>query len=204
MTPEYWPDATRALSHRDPVMKRLIGQYKGEALSTRGDIFYTLARSITGQQISVKAADSVWKRVDAATGATAEGIAALTDEELRACGLSAQKVAYLRHLSAHFRENPDTPERWRQLEDEALIAKLSALRGIGRWTAEMALIFHYQRPDVFPLADLGLLKAVYLHYNAGEKMEKQSVITLSERWRPYRTVATWYLWRALDPVPVEY
>lgn len=203
MKPDYWDKATRALAKRDPVLKKLIIAYKGEALTTRGDAFYTLARSIAGQQISVKAADSIWNRIAAAHAITPQGLLSASEEELRAYGLSGQKVSYLRNICTFFNE-PGSTEALAALPDEELIAALSSIKGVGRWTAEMMLIFHYQRPDVFPIDDLGVLKAIYRHYNNGEKLDKKSVLALAETWRPYRTVATWYLWRALDPVPVEY
>lgn len=202
---DYWDEAAEALSRRDKTLKKIISSYKGEALRPRGDAFYTLARSIAGQQISVKAAASVWNRVEEKLGrVTPKRMLAVTPEELRACGLSQQKIAYMLHIAEHFEREKKRVAQWHKLEDEALIKEMVALKGVGRWTAEMMLIFHYQRPDVFPIADLGLLKAIHLHYNKGEQMEKADVLALAERWRPWRSVATWYLWRALDPEPVEY
>jgi DNA-3-methyladenine glycosylase II len=199
-TPLYWPKAKKHLSASDPVMKRLIATYHGEALTSRGDAFFTLARSIVGQQISVKAADSVWKKLVHHGATERDDIARLPDEALRACGLSGQKVAYMRALCAYF----ETPRDFSAMSDEEAISELITIKGIGRWTAEMFLIFHLLRPNVLPLDDIGLQKAIYRHYFEGEKVEKKRLSALGLAWEPYRSVATWYLWRSLDPVPVEY
>ena len=204
-TPAYWKRATRELGAADPVMAALILRYKGLTLSSRGDAFQTLARSIIGQQISVKAAQSVWERFAAAVGDMQPGrVLRLSVEELRGCGLSGQKVSYLRDLSARFAEGAIDVGRWHDMDDEALIDELTEVKGIGRWTAEMFLIFYLTRPDVFPLADIGLQRAMELHYNKGRKLSDRRTTTLGRLWSPWRSVATWYLWRSLDPVPVEY
>ena len=186
-------------------MGALIVRYKGLTLSSRGDAFQTLARSIVGQQISVKAAQSVWDRFAAAVGdMQPKRVLRLSVEELRACGLSGQKVNYLRDLSARFAEGAIDVGRWHDMDDEALIEELTEVKGIGRWTAEMFLIFYLTRPDVFPLADIGLQRAMELHYNKGRKLSDRRITTLGRLWSPWRSVATWYLWRSLDPGPVEY
>lgn len=203
--PSYWTRATRELGSADPVMGGLITQYKGLTLASRGDAFQTLARSIVGQQISVRAAQSVWERFAAAVGEMQpRRVLKLSTEQLRGCGLSGQKVNYLRDLSARFAEGAIDVTRWRAMDDEALIDELTEVKGIGRWTAEMFLIFYLTRPDVFPLADLGLQKAMQLHYNKGRKLSQRRIDSLGRLWSPWRSVATWYLWRSLDPVPVEY
>lgn len=203
--PDFWPAAKRHLSKADPVMKKLITKYKTEMLTTRSDAFYTLARSITGQQISVKAADSVWKKLEtAAKRITPAHVLKLTEPELRACGLSQQKVRYLRAVAEHFTTNAKHVKKWNTISDDELLKELISLPGIGRWTAEMFLIFHMLRPDVLPIGDLGLVNAIARHYNNGVKLTKPELLKLSEKWAPYRTVATWYLWRALDPEPILY
>lgn len=204
-TPAYWKRATRELGGVDPVMGALIVRYKGLTLSSRGDAFQTLARSIVGQQISVKAAQSVWDRFAAAVGdMQPKSVLRLSVEQLRGCGLSGQKVNYLRDLSARFAEGAIDVSRWHDMDDEALIDELTEVKGIGRWTAEMFLIFYLTRPDVFPLADIGLQRAMELHYNKGRKLSDRRISTLGRLWSPWRSVATWYLWRSLDPIPVEY
>ena len=205
MTPDYWSDAVAALSAADPVMARLIDAYPAEALVSRDDPFGTLARSIVGQQISVVAASSVWARLEAEIGAVAPATLDLaTDDALLGCGLSRQKTGYLKGLANQFLRGPLDPADWRHLDDEALIADITKLKGIGRWTAEMFLMFHLMRPDVLPLDDIGLQRATGLHYGDGGKLAKQAIGPLAEAWRPWRTVATWYLWRSLDPIPVVY
>lgn len=185
-------------------MAGLIRAHPGTALKSRGNAFETLLRAIVGQQISVKAADAVWTRVCAATPIKPEVISALPVDALRACGLSRMKAEYAIDLAAHFSEGRIHPRRWARMEDDAIIAELVDVRGIGRWTAEMFLIFHLLRPNVWPVDDLGLLKAVGLHYGNGGKITPRIANELGERWQPWRTVATWYLWRSLDPVAVAY
>jgi len=205
MTPEYWQQASAELAQSDPVMAGLVEQFSGGSLISRGDPFVTLARSIVGQQISVKAADSVWARFSAALPLIAPPeVLAMTPEALRACGLSARKVEYLGDLARHFIVGQIHVDRWSAMSDAQIIAELTAVRGIGVWTAEMFLIFNQLRPDVFPLDDIGLQKAVALHYFAGQRPLRQALAAHGERWRPWRSVATWYLWRSLDPLPVEY
>ena len=190
-------------------MAGLIRRYRGMGLVSRGEPFTTLARSIVGQQISVKAADAVWARFSAVVGTPdgtiepeavmAAGIAGLSD-----CGLSARKREYVCDLAARFVSGAVVPERWQAMEDAEIIAELCAVRGIGRWTAEMFLIFNLLRPDVYPVDDLGLQKALSLLYFSGERLSPRALADFGERWRPWRTVATWYLWRSLDPVAVAY
>ena len=205
MTPAYWTQASQDLARTDVVMAELVERHAGESIVSRGDPFATLVRSIVGQQISVKAADSVWARVIAALPVlTAAAVLACTTEQLRACGLSARKVEYVTDLAAHFDGGQIHTHRWPAMEDAEIIAELTAVRGIGVWTAEMFLIFNQLRPDVFPLDDIGLQKAVAPHYLAGERPSRRQLADIGDRWRPWRSVATWYLWRSLDPVPVEY
>ncbi len=255
-TPHYWEDGKEWLSKADPVMARIIADYPGEALKSRGDAFYTLARSIVGQQISVKAADSMWKKLEsrvrsAQFGDEKEGegqeadsalyirhsfseggssphgecrsasrrvnvyvipeiIVELSEEDLRTCGLSRQKVTYLKSLAGYFLAQERDDAFWQGLSDQEIIKELTGIKGIGVWTAEMFLIFYALRPDVFSLGDIGLLKAVELHYGEPETTSskkyanKEYYAELSNAWLPYRTVASWYLWRSLDPLPVVY
>lgn len=203
--PAYWEDAAHALAVRDPVLKALVEKYQGLALRSRGDAFATLARAIVGQQISVKAAQSVWDRVMVEVGVMAPAqFAAAKAPRLRTCGLSAQKCAYLIDLAERFASRSLDPARWADLDDEALIRELTQVKGIGRWTAEMFLIFYMARPDVFPLDDIGLQRAISLHYNAGRPVTVTKMRRIGKSWAPWRSVATWYMWRSLDPLPVEY
>lgn len=205
MKPRYWTRAASELSTRDPIMKKLIAQHGTLTLGSRGDAFQTLARAIVGQQISVKAAQSVWNRFVVAHGTVAPAvIAASTIARLRDCGLSGQKSGYILDLATRFHNSLLQPAEWRHLGDEALIAELVQVKGIGRWTAEMFMIFNLARPDVFPMGDLGLQKAMTLHYNRGRKITPSRMQRIGNTWAPWRSVATWYLWRSLDPIPVEY
>ncbi|MFM7973337.1 MAG: DNA-3-methyladenine glycosylase family protein [Betaproteobacteria bacterium] len=209
MTPEYWDEACRHLSRRDRVMKRLIPQFGQARLQCRGDAFTTLARSIVGQQISVKAAQSVWERLSMPWGGAQAvlkpaQVLKAQSADLRAAGLSLRKVEYLQDLARHFKERGSRSPLWSEMEDEAVIAELVSVRGIGRWTAEMFLMFGLMRPDVLPLDDLGLLRGISLNYFSGEPVTRSEAREVGEAWAPYRSVATWYLWRSLDPVPVEY
>ncbi|MEW5864974.1 MAG: DNA-3-methyladenine glycosylase [Pseudomonadota bacterium] len=205
MIPEFWPRARRALARRDPVLGAIIRRHPGAALARRGEPFATLARAIVGQQISVKAAQSVWDRVLARVGEISpERVLGVRRDALRACGLSARKVEYIADLARHFADGSIHVARWPQMTDEEVIAELTRVRGIGRWTAEMFLIFNLLRPDVLPLDDLGLQRAIRLHYFGGRKVSVARMRRLGEGWTPWRSVATWYLWRSLDPLPVEY
>ena len=207
VTPVYWDEACRHLAKRDRVMKKLIPKFGEARLQSRGDAFTTLARSIVGQQISVKAAQSVWDKFALLVGGPSFRIdpaQVLVQEalSLRTVGLSARKAEYLRDLARHFEDGAVHVSQWQQMDDEAIIDELVAIRGIGRWTAEMFLIFHLMRPNVLPLDDLGLLKGISTSYFSGEPVSRAEARELGEGWAPYRSVATWYLWRSLDPLPV--
>ena len=205
MTPQYWTQATQELAACDPVMHQLIEQFPDATLISRGCAFTTLARSIVGQQISVKAAESVWQKVvSAIPDITPHTIAAAEQDLLRTCGLSARKVTYLQDLSRHFREGDLSETAWGEINDEAVIKQLIQVKGIGSWTAEMFLIFHLHRPDVLPLDDIGLQRAVSLHNFGKQYVDKNTLIETAKPWQPWRSVATWYLWRSLDPLPVVY
>ena len=203
--PAYWGEACQALASVDPVMARLIDDYPEATLRSRGEAFVTLVRSIVGQQISVKAADAVWGRLLASVPViSVPAILAADPAVLRNAGLSLRKIEYVKHLAERFAAGQIRPRRWPRMTDEAIVEELVATRGIGVWTAEMLLIFNLMRPDVFPLDDIGLQKAVAVHYFDGVRPHKAELRTFGERWAPWRSVATWYLWRSLDPVPVEY
>ena len=207
MRPDFWLKAKRHLARNDPVLAKIIRAHPRVSIERRGEPFYTLARSIVGQQISVKAAQSIWNRVAALAPAMqpAEIIALRARKRrLKAAGLSDRKVEYIVDLAKHFAEGTIHPHRWSAMSDEEVVGELVQVRGIGRWTAEMFLMFNLLRPDVFPVGDLGLQKAVHLHYYDDERIPLDKLREHGETWRPYRTVATWYLWRSLDPVPVEY
>lgn len=203
--PAYWAEACAHLARRDRVLKRLIPQFGDACLQSRGDAFVTLSRSIVGQQISVKAAQSVWNRFEALPRRMTPGhVLKLKVDDMRAAGLSARKVEYLVDLALHFDSGRIHVDQWQAMEDEAIIAELVAIRGIGRWTAEMFLIFHLLRPDVLPLDDAGLLKGISLNYFSGEPVSRSEAREVAGAWQPWRSVATWYMWRSLEPLPVAY
>ena len=215
MKPPYWDEAARDLASLDPVLRKLVDAYPGVHLARRGEPFTVLARAIVGQQISVKAAQSIWDRFATATGAAggAQGLPVALDPgrvsrtrmtTLRRVGLSERKAIYLRDLAMHFVTGTLDPREWPSLPDEELIERLVDVKGIGRWTAEMFLIFHELRADIFPVDDIGLIKAVAMHYHEGSRMTPNDLRDFGARWAPWRSVATWYLWRSLDPIPVEY
>ena len=208
-SPMYWPQAVTDLKKRDRILRKLIPQHEGEGLHlmSQGDPFLTLARAIVGQQISVKAADAVWARFAAlfpAAKPTPAQVLGLGAQGLDGCGLSKRKTEYLCDLAQHFHGNTIHADAWQTMNDEAIITELTAIRGIGRWTAEMFLIFNLMRPNVLPLDDFGLIKAISLHYFSGEPVSRSDAREVAANWEPWRTVATWYLWRSLDPVPVAY
>ena len=203
--PDFWEDACKHLMKKDRVMKRLIPQFKDSSLQTRGDAFVTLARSIVGQQISVKAAQTVWDRFAVLPKKmTPRNVLKLKVDDMRAAGLSARKVEYLVDLSLNFDNNSLTLQRWDAMDDEEIIAQLVAIRGIGRWTAEMFLIFHMLRPNVLPLDDVGLINGISRNYFSGEAVSRSDAREVAAAWAPYCSVATWYIWRSLDPAPVAY
>jgi DNA-3-methyladenine glycosylase II len=204
-TPGYWDEACRHLAKRDRVMKKLIPKFGEARLQGRTDAFTTLARSIIGQQISVKAAQSVWNKFAAVVGAAdapdvlqPAQVLAQPPEALRSVGLSARKVEYVTDLAQHFEAGSVHVAQWTGMDDEAIVDELVAIRGIGRWTAEMFLIFHLLRPNVMPLDDVGLMKGISQNYFSGEPVSRAEAREVGDAWAPFRSVATWYIWRSLE------
>ncbi len=202
--PAYWDDACRHLVKRDRVMKKLIPKFGDARLQSTGDPFTTLARSIVGQQVSTKSAQGVWRKLVAAVdGPDVEllqsaAVLKLAPGTLKGVGLSARKVEYLSDLARHFEDGTVHVGQWAGMDDEAIIEELVAIRGIGRWTAEMFLIFHLLRPNVLPLDDPNLIRGISENYFSGEPVSRAEARELGDGWAPYRSVATWYLWRSLD------
>jgi DNA-3-methyladenine glycosylase II len=204
-TPDYWEEACRHLAKKDRVMKRLIPQFGDACLQSRGDAFTTLARSIVGQQISVKAAQSVWDRFEKLPRRmTAGNVLKLKVDDMRAAGLSARKIEYLVDLALHFDSGSIHVEAWTAMGDDDIIAELVGIRGIGRWTAEMFLIFHLMRPNILPLDDIGLINGISRNYFSGDPVSRSDAREVAAAWAPFCSVATWYIWRSLDPLPVGY
>jgi DNA-3-methyladenine glycosylase II len=205
VTPDFWEEACKHLMKKDRVMKRLIPQFGDACLQTRGDAFVTLARSIVGQQISVKAAQTVWDRFALLPKKiTPANVLKLKVDDMRASGLSARKVEYLVDLALHFDNGTLHIKTWESMDDEDIINELVSIRGIGRWTAEMFLIFHLMRPNVLPLDDVGLINGISKGYFSGEVVSRSDAREVAAAWAPYCSVATWYIWRSLDPLPVAY
>ncbi len=203
--PYFWEEACKHLVKKDRVMKRLIPQFDGAFLETRGDAFVTLARSIVGQQISVKAAQTVWDRfAKLPKRLTPANVLKLKVDDMRAAGLSARKVEYLVDLALHFDNGALHVKAWESMGDEDIVAELVSIRGIGRWTAEMFLIFHLMRPNVLPLDDVGLINGISQNYFSGDVVSRSDAREVAAAWAPYCSVATWYIWRSLDPLPVAY
>lgn len=205
ITPDYWEEACRHLVKKDRVMRRLIPQFGDARLHSRGDAFTTLARSIVGHQISVKSAKSVWERFEKLPRRlTPANVLKLKVDDMRAAGLSARKVEYLVDLALHFDAGTVHVDAWNDMADEMIIAELVAIRGIGRWTAEMFLIFHLLRPNVLPLDDPSLIAGISQQYFSGDPVSRSDAREVAVAWAPYCSVATWYIWRSLEPLPVAY
>ncbi|MCZ2105404.1 MAG: DNA-3-methyladenine glycosylase 2 family protein [Comamonadaceae bacterium] len=202
--PAYWADACKHLVKKDRVLRRLIPQCAGDVLRAKADPFATLARSIIGQQVSVVAAQRIWERFAqlARGGLTPARVLRLKIDDMRAVGLSARKVDYLVDLALHFDGGQLHVQDWARMEDEAIVAELTAIRGVGRWTAEMLLIFHLARPNVLPLDDVGLARGISRHYFSGEAVSRSEIREVAQAWTPWCSVASWYIWRSLDPLPV--
>ena len=203
--PFFWEKAKKALISKDKKLGKIIKRYTNDFLFSKSDPFYTLSRSIVGQQISVKAAQAVWERLEKkVTRISPLNIKNTHYMTLKSCGLSRQKISYLKSLSNAFLSKQIDPRNWHKLSDEEVISELIQIKGIGRWTAEMFLIFNLCRQDIFPVDDLGLIKGICECYKLNYPISKEHALKLSKKWKPWRSVATWYFWRSLDPIPVEY
>tara|TARA_Y100000590_G_scaffold340293_1_gene388088 strand:+ start:1152 stop:1778 length:627 start_codon:yes stop_codon:yes gene_type:complete len=205
LTNKNWLIAIKNLKKKDKVLKEIINRYKSEKLKSKKNAFLTLAKSITGQQISVKAANSIWKKLEKKIKkVSSNNILKLKKYEIAKCGFSKQKVNYLINLANFFEKNKNIEKKWKKIEDEKIIEDLVKIKGVGRWTAEMFLIFYLLRPNIFPSADIGLLRAISINYNLKYPLKKSEIKKFEKKWKPWSTVATWYLWRSLDPIPVKY
>lgn len=203
--PYFWEKAKKFLINKDKKLGKIILNYPKDFLYSKSDPFYTLARSIVGQQISVKAAEAVWIKFEKKVKkVTPKNTINLHHMSFKACGLSRQKITYLKSLSLAFINKDINPINWQNYSDEKIISELIKIKGIGRWTAEMYLIFNLCRPDIFPADDLGLIKGICNCYKINYPIAREDAIKMSTKWKPYRSVATWYFWRSLDPIPVEY
>ena len=204
--PKYWNRAKKILSKKDKVMRELINNYKDKSLVTRNDVFFSLCKSIIGQQISVAAANSVFLKFKKKCNnkVTAKNINKLSASSLKSCGLSRQKVKGIKELSKKFLNKEFNPNLIKNMSDEEAIVYLSTLRQIGRWSAEMILLFTFNRENIWPTQDIGLLRAISNNYKKKYLPPKNFVTKLKKKFSPYCSVATWYLWRSIDDEPIQY
>ena len=205
-SPKYWNTAKKYLSKKDKVMKMLINNYKDGSLITRNDVFFSLCKSIIGQQISVAAANSVFLKFKkkCKNKINAKTVNALSFAQLKSCGLSKQKVKGIQNLSTQILNKTFNPRLISKMSDEEAILYLSELRQIGRWSAEMILLFTYNRSNIWPVQDIGLLRAISKNYKKKYLPPESYVKFLNKKFSPYCSVATWYLWRSIDPEPIQY
>ena len=197
-----WDKAVPDLSKSDDIIAKIITDYPKERMEMKNDTLHTLVRSVVGQQISVRAADAIWNRLDEAcnNSITENNLLKLSIEDMRKTGLSNTKSNYIMNIvNANLSELD-----WEDMNDEEVSNELCKIKGIGPWTADMFLIFRLGRTNILPLGDIGLVNAINLHYNNKEKLSKEELMKFKEKWRPWCSIATWYMWRSLDPVPVEY
>ena len=202
--PGYWVTAKAELSAADSILAEVIARNEEPVLSSKGDLFLNLVSAIVSQQISTTAARTIWGRFEGLVSeVNPKSVLSRSHEELRGCGLSGRKAEYILGIAEAWQSGYADID-WDDLSDEEVMAALIELRGVGTWTAEMILIFTLLRPDVFPVGDIGVVRAVERLYSGGERMSNDDLIAKSRDWRPWRTVATWYLWRSIDPEPVQY
>ena len=197
-----WDKAVTDLSKNDDIIAKIITDYPKERMEMKNDTLHTLVRSVVGQQISVRAADAIWNRLDEAcnNSITEKNLLELSIEDMRKTGLSNTKSNYIINIvNANLSELD-----WEDMNDEEVSNELCKIKGIGPWTADMFLIFRLGRTNILPLGDIGLVNAINLHYNNKEKLSKEELMKFKEKWSPWCSIATWYMWRSLDPVPVEY
>jgi DNA-3-methyladenine glycosylase II len=204
--PVYWHKAKRILSKRDPILRRLIKKYKKGFLTTRNNPFFSLCRTIVGQQISTKAADSIWCKFEKKCNKRIipNAVLKLSSRTLKSAGLSRQKVSYLKNIAKSFRNKSFSVRELKKMNDKEAVNYIIKQKGLGVWSAEMFLMFNLNRPDMFPLQDIGLLRAISKNYKTPYPPSKRFLDKISKLYAGYRTVFTWYMWRSIDPTDVEY
>tara|TARA_B100000029_G_scaffold264341_1_gene260545 strand:- start:1734 stop:2360 length:627 start_codon:yes stop_codon:yes gene_type:complete len=204
--PTYWHKAKKILSKRDPVLKKIIKKYSKGFLTTKNNPFFSLCRTIVGQQISTKAADSIWAKFDkkCKKRITPETILKLSSRTLKSAGLSRQKVSYLKNIAKNFKNKSFSTRKLKKMNDEKAISYVTKLKGLGVWSAEMFLMFNLNRPNIFPIQDIGLLRAISKNYKTSYPPSRRFLNKISKLHEGYRTVFTWYMWRSIDPTDVEY
>ena len=204
--PKYWFKAKKILSKKDPILKKIIKKFNREHLSTRNKPFFSLCRTIIGQQISVKAADSIWKKFEIKCNKKIipDVVLGLTSRSLKGAGLSRQKISYLKNIAKGFKNKSFNVDNLKKMSDEKAIEYIIKLKGLGVWSAQMFLMFNLNRPDVFPTKDIGLIRAISKNYKVSYPPSKRFLEKISKLHSGYRTVFTWYMWRSIDPTDVEY
>jgi len=204
--PAYWQKAKKKLSTKDPVLKKIMKKYNKGFLTSRNNPFFSICRTIVGQQISTKAADSIWSKFEkkCKKRVVPEKILKLSSISLRSAGLSRQKVRYLKNVAKNFKNKSFNFKELKKMKDEEAINYITRLKGLGVWSAEMFLMFNLNRPDIFPIKDIGLLRAISKNYNTSYPPSKKFLNKISKLHSGYRTVFTWYMWRSIDPSDVEY
>ena len=204
--PSYWQQSKEFLTHTDPKLAKLILEHQQYSISSRGEALETLLRSIVGQQISVQAAASVWGKLEKKIGKIKpENVILMSFEELKSCGLSKQKVQYIINICNHF-INFSIKDHlyWENRSFESIYDELITIKGVGPWTAEMFGMFYLLEKDIFPIKDIGIIRAMNQIYGEGKPLSLEKIIAISETWRPYRSVACWFLWRSIDSEEVLY
>jgi len=204
--PAYWQQSKEFLTHTDPKLAKLILEHQQYSISSRGEALETLLRSIVGQQISVQAAASVWGKLEKKIGKIKpENVILMSFEELKSCGLSKQKVQYIINICNHF-INFSIKDHlyWVNRSFESIYDELITIKGVGPWTAEMFGMFYLLEKDIFPIKDIGIIRAMNQIYGEGKPLSLEKIIAISETWRPYRSVACWFLWRSIDSEEVLY
>ena len=205
-SPIYWQKAKRILSKRDPVLRRVIKKYKKGFLTTSNNPFFSLCRTIVGQQISTKAADSIWHKFEKKCNKriVPNVVLKLSSYTLKSAGLSRQKVSYLKNIAKNFKNKSFSVRELKKMNDKEAISYVIKLKGLGVWSAEMFLMFNLNRPDIFPIQDIGLLRAISKNYKTSYPPSKRFLDKISKLHAGYRTVFTWYMWRSIDPTEIKY
>jgi len=204
--PKYWSKAKKLLSKKDPVLKKIIKKFNKGYLKTRNKPFFSLCRTIIGQQISVKAADSIWKKFEkkCRKKITPNTVLKLNSRSLKGAGLSRQKISYLKNIAKSFKNKSFNIKSLKTMNDDLAINYITRLKGLGVWSAQMFLMFNLNRPDIFPTQDIGLIRAISKNYKTSYPPSKRFIYKISKLHLGYRTVFTWYMWRSIDPTDVEY
>ena len=204
--PVYWRRAKSVLSKRDPTLRKIIKKHKRGFLTTKNDPFFSLCRTIVGQQISTKAADSIWSKFENKCGKriVPKKVLKLSSQNLKSAGLSRQKVSYLKNIAKAFKNRSFDIKKLKKMNDDEAISYITKLKGLGIWSAEMFLMFNLNRPDIFPTKDIGLLRAISQNYKTSYPPSRKFLNKISKLHAGYRTVSTWYFWRSIDPGDVEY